>query len=234
MASEDSPPDQPQGREPGGEVPVGPVEPIGTPPAAEPRKSLDCEILERLEVLARLFEDKLAYDEFKEGQITRLHSELQEYKTDLLARTALPLIHGMIRLHDDSGKILDAARREASSLTPERLIHSIESFREDLEGLLADNGVSTYQAPDGSFDPYRQRALRTISTPDASLAGRVAERLRPGFERGTTIVMKERVAVYIATPTGDSGRGDSSERMPATAVASESPNNDSRRQDSVS
>jgi molecular chaperone GrpE len=127
----------------------------------------------------------------------------------------MPLVHGIIRLHDDLGKVLDSSRQDASSLSPERLIRSIEAFREDLEELLSDNGLSTYQVPDGPFDPHRQRALRTVSTPDPSLVGQVAEKLRPGFERISGIVVKERVVVYVAAPTEIPGRGDAPDGKPS-------------------
>src|SRR5436190_1549674 len=36
--------------------------------------------------ILKAFQDKLAFDQFKEDQITRLHDELQGYKSDLLAK----------------------------------------------------------------------------------------------------------------------------------------------------
>lgn len=52
------------------------------------------------------FEHKIAYDLTKQRQIDSLHSELQQYKTNLIAKTNRPLINGMILLHDDMGSWL--------------------------------------------------------------------------------------------------------------------------------
>jgi molecular chaperone GrpE len=181
---------------------------------------LGAKLLERLDRLTRLFEDKLAYDQFKEVQITRLHAELQDYRSDLLARAVLPLINGTIRLHDDLGKVIEAAQRsDWARIEPSRLLRALETFHEDFEELLADHGVTTYRSPQEAFDPHRQRALRTIRTTEAQLVGRVAERLQPGFERNGSVVTKERVAVYVAAPPDETSahavaRCDPPQRQP--------------------
>jgi len=48
------------------------------------------------------FNQKLAFDNFKEKQIDRLHEELQAYKSDLLLKATQPLIAAMIKLHATS------------------------------------------------------------------------------------------------------------------------------------
>jgi len=164
--------------------------------------------LERLEAtvqtgfagVLRAFEDKLAYDEAKERQINRLHEELQEYKSDLIAKTKQPLIQGLVRLHDDLGRVVESLRkRPAEELTPERFFRSFAGFEDDVELLLAQHGVEPYEMSGEAFEPNRQTALRTEPTEDPTRAGTIAARLRPGFEQGDTILQKERVAVYVAS-----------------------------------
>ncbi len=153
--------------------------------------------------LLRAFEDKIAYDHSKERQIDRLHAELQEHKRDLVAKIKRPLIQGLVRLHDDLGKVVAAlGRRPAEELTPERFFNAFDGFADDVELLLGQHGIEAYSAPGEEFDPRRQTALRTESTDDSDLVGTIAARLRPGFSEGETLLQKERVAVYAsARPT---------------------------------
>jgi molecular chaperone GrpE (heat shock protein) len=148
--------------------------------------------------LQRSFQDKLAYDRAKDQQISLLHDELQEHKLDLLGRAKRPLLQGMIRLHDDLGKVVASLRRKPDEdLTAERLFQVLEGFREDLEMILGQNGVETFQTPAESFDPARQTSLKTEPTTEESRVGTIAARLRPGFNEGEVLLQRERVAVYV-------------------------------------
>jgi len=186
-------------------------------PAVEPHKTAEdtTELLEALRQLEEVtrsgftglhdsFEEKLAFDRFKEGQITRLHEELQSYKSDLIGRLQQPFIRGLVRLHDDLGKTVAAlTRRPSEEQTPQRFFNALDGFAEDLELLLGQHGIEGFENPGESFDPRRQTALRTEPTRDPAKVGTVAGRLRPGFEQGEKLLQKERVAVYAldAVPT---------------------------------
>ncbi len=153
--------------------------------------------------LSRQFEHKLAYDQTKQQQIDTLHNELQKYRSDLIAKTNRPLVNGIIRLHDDIEKI--AAKFETKPeepLGPDRLIKILLGTAEDIEILLDQNGVVAFQEPLETFNPQRQRSIRSIATDDPALNGYVAERLRPGFEQGNEILRKETVAVYVVEKSG--------------------------------
>ncbi len=146
------------------------------------------------------FRDKLALDRFKEDQISKLHEEVQAFRNDLVLRTVRQVLQGLIRLHDDMGKVLASLReRPAEELTPERLFRQIEGFQDDVELLLGQHGVERFEAAVEEFDPRRQTAMRTVPAGDPAQVGRIAERLRPGFEQGETLLQKERVAVFAAT-----------------------------------
>ncbi len=156
---------------------------------------------EGFERLLGAFQDKLAYDKTKDEQVARLHKELQDYKRDLVARTADPLVNGLVRLHDDLGKTAEALRenqtRAQDSALPERIC---SGFQEDIEILLENSGVTCYHEENESFDPRRQQALRTVATDQNQKHGLVAERVRPGFERGDKLIRKEKVAVFKYLP----------------------------------
>lgn len=150
------------------------------------------------EVLS-VFRDKLAFDRFKEDQINRQHEELQAYRTGLVHRASRQILQGVIRLHDDFGKVAAVLRRKpAEELTPQKLFQHLEGFQDDIELLLIQYGVEKFEVHGVEFDPRRQTALRTVPTEDPSRVGLVAERLRPGFQQGEVILQKQRVAVYAA------------------------------------
>jgi molecular chaperone GrpE (heat shock protein) len=150
------------------------------------------------ERILEAFERKLAFDSGKEKQIERLHAELQGYKGDLVAKAIRPIFQSLIRLHDDVGKMLEALTQEdPARLTPARLVGLLKDFQEDVELALQDNGVTAFRTTGDDFDPRRQRVLRTVHTMEPPEVGRLAERLRPGFETDQTLLEKERVAVYV-------------------------------------
>lgn len=143
------------------------------------------------------FDAKLAYDATKQQQIDTLHEELQQHRSDLLARATRPLVLGIIRLHDDIGKLRTALQgKDAGEMTPQRMLDLLQGVQEDVEVLLRQNGIAAYRGPAGDFDPRRQRLVGKVATPDAGLANRVAESVRPGFEQGQEIIEKERVRAY--------------------------------------
>lgn len=156
-------------------------------------KTMKAEVCNVLEA----FQSKLAYDATKQLQIDRLHEELQEYRRDLVMRTTRPLVNGVIQLHDDMSKLLAALREKPlTEITPQKFLSLLEGLQEDVEIVLSQNGITSYREPMKHFDPRRQKVLRTVQTSDESLAGTVAESMRPGFEQGIEILAKERVALH--------------------------------------
>ncbi|TGO03089.1 hypothetical protein PN36_13100 [Candidatus Thiomargarita nelsonii] len=141
------------------------------------------------------FEQKIAFDAAKQQQIDRLHAELQECRTDMIAKTNRPLVNGLIRLHDDIGRLIEGPTEQ---LEPDKLLKEIQ---EDIEIILDQNGVATFREPIDTFQPRRQRALKNVSTTDEKQVGNVAERIRAGFEQGDEIIQKERVNVYVLDKT---------------------------------
>jgi molecular chaperone GrpE len=150
------------------------------------------------------FNQKLAFDNFKEKQIDRLHEELQSYKSDLLLKAAQPLITAMIKLHADAGRlIVGISREDPTKLTVERIIGFFDSFRDEIADRLAARGVEIFHsAVDDRFDARRQSSVGTVETSNLELAGRIAETVQPGFEQGCTVLSKEKVRIYSAANSG--------------------------------
>lgn len=169
------------------------------------------------------FDKKLAYDTFKEEQISRLHAELQEYKQDLLARAVRPLVLGIVRLHGDLDRIVTALRQqELDELTPERFFATFDGFRDDIEVLLGQHGVEPFRMPGEEFDPRRQTAVRTLPCAEQEKVGRVVERLRPGFAQGEDTLTKEKVVV-AAMADGESSTAVRFEEQAPRQTGDENP-----------
>ncbi|MCB1034861.1 MAG: nucleotide exchange factor GrpE [Acidobacteria bacterium] len=196
--------DSPANSVPAGEpedLVADPAETAATEPVSSPLETL---LAEGLEAIRAELATKLTYDRFKEQQIERLHGELQEYKSDLLRRATEPLLHGLIKLHDHLGQLLSGLEcQEPEELSPQRLLRYLDEFRDDVEMLLGRHGVEPFSVPTEAFDPRRQTAVDRLPSPDPSMNGHVAARIRPGFEIGDVVLQKERVAVLVAVPTAE-------------------------------
>src|SRR5579864_8567404 len=126
--------------------PVSAVTPAGSSESAV--DSLRLSIEAGFARLLDAFDQKLTYDKFKEEQVTRLHAELQQHKANLLFQAIRPFVQGIIRLHDDTEKILTALKRlDPAELTPERVFRAFDGLIEDLELVLRQNGVEAFREP---------------------------------------------------------------------------------------
>jgi molecular chaperone GrpE (heat shock protein) len=150
--------------------------------------------------LLEVFERKIAFDAVKEKQIDRLHDELQLYKSDLLQKATRPLLSVLIKLHGDVIRLITGIKQQdPAKLTVERVVDLFESFRDEIEDLLSDQGIHAFRdTADDRFDVRRQSSVGTEETSDEGKVGRIADRIRPGFEQGATLIEKERVKVYVA------------------------------------
>lgn len=174
-------------------------EAAGADALLEALRRVEAQVSAESEKILQAFGDKLAFDGFKEAQVARLHAELQQHREGMLERATRPLLNAVIRVHDDLGKVVASLRaRPPEEITPERAFRALDGFRDDLELLLAQHGVEPFDPVDDVFDPRLHTALRTVYTDDPGRAGRIAERLRPGFSHGEGLLQKARVAVFTA------------------------------------
>lgn len=162
--------------------------------------TVSTEIKHAVATLLAAFNDKILYDAGKDRQIERLHAELQDCRGDAIGKLVRPVFLRVIRLHSDLSRIIETVRQSDELLPPEKAARALGSFREDIEDLLADYGVSAFREADETFSPRRQTAVATVATDDPDLKGRIAERLRPGFEQGNLLLEKERVTVFKYEP----------------------------------
>ena len=153
--------------------------------------------------ILQAFEEKLKYDASKQQAVDRLHSELQGHRAGLVEKAARPFIFGMIRHHAEIGKLLAGLRDiPEDELSPVKFGRLLESLQEDVEEVLAENGVVAYRAEVSQrFDPVRQTVVgEAVQTADEAQSGTIAACLGPGFEHEGRILVKARVSAYRSRP----------------------------------
>ncbi len=131
-------------------------------------------------------------EETREKIVDRLHSELQHYKEDLIAKMMRPIFLDLIQLHDDLGKRADSG---ADGAATEALLRD---YQKGVEDILYRQGVEPYEAEGDSFDARRQRAVTTLPCDDPQLVKTVAARIRKGFASGDRVIRPESVSVFAA------------------------------------
>ncbi len=151
---------------------------------------------ERIERLQTLIEREVRAETTREKVVDRLHTELQEYKQDLLLSTLRPVFIDLIQLHDDIGKVAIVPDGSNDPLDGKRLVELMKGFQQGIEDILYRQGVEPFQVEDEAFDPRRQRAVMTVPDNDPARNKTVAERLRKGFRSGDRIIRPEIVAVF--------------------------------------
>ncbi len=150
---------------------------------------------ERVAVLQASFEREVRAEATRERIVDRLHSELQEYKQDLLLKVQRPIFIDLIQLHDDIGKMIEAQQEEESEKAGLVRV-TLESIRTAIVDILYRQGVEPFQNEGDDFDPRRQRAVATVPTEDLARNKTIAARLRPGFQAGDKIIRAEIVSVH--------------------------------------
>jgi molecular chaperone GrpE len=161
--------------------------------------------LENLQMqLAKLtedFETKIQYDQHKEKIIDNLHAELQKYKGDLLGKLVQPVLLDVISIIDDFNKQISFYQtQDLTAVSPEKLMKLLESFPTDLENLLYRQGVEPFSHPETTFNPARQRVVKSIPTEAPTLDKTVAQVVRVGYEWEGKVLRREMVNVYVYQP----------------------------------
>ncbi|MDR1923999.1 MAG: hypothetical protein LBQ66_06465 [Planctomycetaceae bacterium] len=173
------------------------TEPPESSPQPDPVLS---EIHNLLNQLAKDFETKLKYDAAKQNQIDKLYNENQTFKEGLLKKSRHLLILSVIEQIDDASKQI--AHFDNVAFSEENYKKLLSSYREivnDFQNVLLNKfDVVNYRCePNSSFDPKRQRSLKTISTDDSNLHRLVVRSVRPGYETDDGFVLRpEMVEVY--------------------------------------
>jgi len=155
-------------------------------------------IVHRIDILHQDFESRLKYDTHKNKIIDNLHKDLQDYKNDFLKKYLKSVIMDVIQIIDNIRKLANHYKgRTLSEDDALKLAELLESIPSDLEDLFYRHGVKPFICEGESFDPTRQRVLKTVDTADESKDKSVAERIRPGYEMDGKVIRPEMITAYI-------------------------------------
>ena len=175
------------------------------------------------------FDKKLAYDSTKQQQIDSLHKKLQEYQSDLIAKTNRPLVNGLIQMRADLSKRIDRFQDNPDiEVSREKFLDSMRGIQDDIDVLLDQNGVFAFTNSGEVFNPTRQRLVKGVTTTDPELVGQIVKRLRPGYEQSDVIVQNEGVSVYVAEKNHKPPPLEDN-KIPTTPSDSESPTGSSEQ-----
>jgi len=169
------------------------------PPSADVDTILEAihSLADNMATLQQGFESKIKYDASKERMVDALHKELQTYREDLHFKILRPVFVDLINMYDDLGNLTRHIDKEESVSESERnLRHSLSTFCDTIEEILARNGVTLYSESGPMFVPQRQRVVKTIDTVDPGIDSQIAERIRKGFQYEARIIRPEIVHTF--------------------------------------
>jgi molecular chaperone GrpE (heat shock protein) len=163
--------------------------------------ALAAALIARIDRLGARIEARLADAVIQREGFDRLYDDFDRCRKQESLALILPWINGLIRLHDNIGKTRDALD-PADPPAPggELLQRHLAGIQDEVEVLLENNGVTLYRETDERFNARRQSVIALEPTTQQEQDGRIASRVRPGFELGERLLRKERVCVYKHRP----------------------------------
>lgn len=150
----------------------------------------------KTETLAVSFNDKLRFDEYKEKIIDRLHSEVQEYKGDLIDKATRPIMLDLIIAIDNLYKcVLNVEKKE--KLEKDYVVKLLNGAKEELQEILYREGIEEYEESDIRFNPYRHKLLKVEEIDDIRKDKTISNTLSLGYEANGKVIRKQLVNVYV-------------------------------------
>ncbi len=153
-------------------------------------------LLEKMDELQNLFEQRLRTDEYKNRLFDQLYGDLKEYQNDVVASVTTPMLMEII-------SILDRMKKQSPSPDPDdypgayaALLRNWNNAVEDLEDLLYAQDTEPYSVEGDVPDTKRQKIVKTVATSDRSLDNQIAQHLSGGYVKNNRIIKFERVSIY--------------------------------------
>jgi hypothetical protein len=167
---------------------------------------------ERLSGLTEQFEGLKSRDDL----LVEMHKECRAagehvLESQVLEPIFLTLIGIADRCRQQASKmqsVLDAnptSTNRAGLLAVQRIVEARTADRIEIEAALANYNVEPFETTGIKFDPSEQKCISRVEREDASLHGRVAQRLLPGYRRNGKALRPEYVSVYITQGIVDKG-----------------------------
>jgi len=134
----------------------------------------------------------------KDTIIKQLHDENQKFKKREEEKFLKPLYKAIIQFID-TYKVLskEYQSQPIEEIDTAKLLHLLYSIPKDLEILLSNIDVDTYQTKSGKkFDRKIHKIIQVINTDDKSLHRGIKESVKIGYKKGDAIIRPEHIALY--------------------------------------
>lgn len=159
---------------------------------------MDENFLKNLENINKKLDD-LSFD-FKEDKeknkiIDRLHSEVMEFRNDLLSKQADNIFLEIIHLIDANRKLKNDIM-ESDIENKNIIANYIDSLDFDLTDILYRNNVEEYISDNEELDFKLQTIVSSIDSDDPNKIGKRSRTISAGYHRDGTVLRKERIEVY--------------------------------------
>lgn len=184
------------------QTPVEEVEPQpqpGTPVAAADLAALSASVEaigSRLEAIGSALDRRITEAAVRNELFDKLYADMEKYRNDIYAKLLKPFVLEAISILEDYRRVVG----RIDDLTPEQLAKYLRNIPDDIETLLENNGVDLYTEKDDTFNRRTQQVVKTVPTDDPALDGKVASRLKPGYEWNGTLLRQEKVELYKLSP----------------------------------
>lgn len=130
--------------------------------------------------------------------LDKLHAENTRLRTGELAAATAPLVHGLLRLHDQMASLAAGDAESIAGILRRQLLQVLDTAAT----------ITPYVPEAGEpFDAARHLGAARVPTSDPAQDGRVTRTLKPGFARadGTVVRVAETEVHRYAPPSPTSG-----------------------------
>ncbi|MBN2695625.1 nucleotide exchange factor GrpE [bacterium] len=139
------------------------------------------------------FESKIKYDQHKETIIDRLHSELQQFKSDFYRKLLQPIILDLIFFADQLDKNIPFLKDKSA----EEIFKYLSDIPSEIRDILYRQGVESYQIESDIFNPTQQKIAKTEITNDSTLDKKISQRRSFGYNWEGRTIKPETVDIFV-------------------------------------
>ncbi len=139
---------------------------------------------DKIDNLAKNYDEKIKYDEGKQTTINRQYSELQSIREGIPYTYLKSIIKDIILTMTDLRRMTRSFKskiEKGEELSLDHVIDTYASYEDDLLDILEKNGVTAYSYESEVYEPRKHKVIKIIDTDDEKMNKVIAERLMDGF-----------------------------------------------------
>lgn len=156
----------------------------------------ESEILEKINALTAMFEQKILTDEWKNQKYDEMHSLMLKYQDDIIGKMIDPLLKSLILLVDSIERDKRYYSNLDTEISKEDIIELLNGITEQVNAVLFDYEIEEYSGGIELVNPKEQKMFKTIATDNPDLNNHVAEIINKGYKKADKIIRMEKVNIY--------------------------------------